>query len=117
MLAGIVFQLGEFDSFHCRTFTHFLAAAIVVYMALAVEFIYRYLHDRPVRKVSVERLVDLHYLSRDYKLMLLGLGLSTICIFIRYATVFPSYTLYDLTRDPDEQVCLPYLRAFQRLGR
>lgn len=68
MLAGIVFQL----------------AAIVVYMALAAEFIVRYLHDRPVRRIAAEKAAALHYLSGNYKWMLSALAFSSICIFIRY---------------------------------
>ena len=61
-----------------------LPAGIVVYLTCATEFILRYLHDRPVRKIPDVRLRDLHYLSYDYKLMLVGLMFSTVCIFIRF---------------------------------
>ncbi|KAI0057294.1 RTA1-like protein [Artomyces pyxidatus] len=72
MLGGIVFQL----------------AAIVVYVALALEFLLRYIHDQPVR---TRDLVPTRRGRTDtrMKLMLFGMTLMTIFIFIRsvYRTI------------------------------
>ncbi|KIP03964.1 hypothetical protein PHLGIDRAFT_214753 [Phlebiopsis gigantea 11061_1 CR5-6] len=76
MLAGIVFQM----------------AAITIYMALATEFILRFLNDRPIRRGSVslsEKAASGRFLDRKMKLMLLGLFFSSLTIFIRsiYRTI------------------------------
>lgn len=62
--------------------------AITVYMALATEFILRFLYNRPVRKARAlqEKPGAAHYLERNVKLMLFGLFFSSIAIFIRYVT-------------------------------
>ncbi|KAI0692783.1 RTA1-domain-containing protein [Cytidiella melzeri] len=72
MLAGIAFQL----------------AAITIYVALAVEFVIRYYCDRPVRKAASNKIAQ-RYLEKNTKLMLLGLGFSSLFIFIRsiYRTI------------------------------
>lgn len=71
MLAGIAFQL----------------ASITVYMALAVEFILRYMYDRPLR--AAERTDTGYALDRKMQLMMAGLALSSVCIYIRsvYRTI------------------------------
>ena len=61
---------------------HFLTAAISVYVALAVEFVLRFLYDRPVRKVDSET-DPKRFVDQKTKLMLCGLGLSSLFIFIR----------------------------------
>lgn len=55
-------------------------------MALATEFILRFLYDRPVRKVAAlqTKPINGHYLERKTKLMLFGLFFSSLTIFIRY---------------------------------
>ncbi|KAJ3558822.1 hypothetical protein NM688_g700 [Phlebia brevispora] len=72
MLGGIAFQL----------------AAITIYVALATEFILRFYGDRPVRGPKKEpgepRVID-----KNIKLMLVGLGFSSVTLFIRsvYRTI------------------------------
>ena len=89
------------------------SAAIVAYMALAVEFVLRYLYVRPLRKVSPEDCSSLHALSRQYQLMLLSLGFSTICVFIRCVPIaFQQRMLNIILRT---QVSLSYLRIIKRL--
>ncbi|OSX62459.1 hypothetical protein POSPLADRAFT_1046756 [Postia placenta MAD-698-R-SB12] len=72
MLIGIVIQM----------------FGITVYMALAAEFILRYLYDRPVR-ASGDRPLAAFSFDRKHKLMLAGLTFSSICIYIRsvYRTI------------------------------
>ncbi|KAI0093552.1 RTA1-domain-containing protein [Irpex rosettiformis] len=72
MLGGIVFQM----------------AAITVYVALAAEFVLRFSYDWPVRKVESETNPK-RFVDQKTKLMLLGLGLSSLFIFIRsvYRTI------------------------------
>ncbi|THH26450.1 hypothetical protein EUX98_g7737 [Antrodiella citrinella] len=72
MLGGIVFQL----------------ACISVYMILAVEFIVRYLWDRPIRKMDVSKF-ESHVLTPKIKMLLAGLAFSSTVIFIRsvYRTI------------------------------
>ncbi|EKM61078.1 uncharacterized protein PHACADRAFT_83812, partial [Phanerochaete carnosa HHB-10118-sp] len=75
MLAGICVQL----------------VAITVYMALAIEFIIRFLYERPIRKVRAIQTTtsSAHFLDRNAKLMLFGLFFSSLTIFIRsvYRTI------------------------------
>ena len=55
-------------------------------MALATEFIIRFLYNRPVRKVTTVQAKpnNGHYLEKNIKLMLFGLFFSSLAIFIRY---------------------------------
>lgn len=70
MLIGIVIQM----------------VAITFYVILATEFFVRYYKKRPIRLNSY-----LHVdpsdkqVHRKMQCMILGLGFSTVCIFIRYA--------------------------------
>ncbi|KAF9808683.1 hypothetical protein IEO21_07795 [Rhodonia placenta] len=66
MLIGIVIQM----------------FGITIYMALAAEFILRYLYDRPVRASGDKPLAAFSF-DRKHKLMLAGLTFSSICIYIR----------------------------------
>jgi len=71
MLGGIVFQM----------------LSITIYMALASEFILRYLHDRPLR--ATYQPVKLHFIDMKVTLMISGLTLSSVLIYIRpvYRTI------------------------------
>ncbi|PAV21959.1 hypothetical protein PNOK_0191600 [Pyrrhoderma noxium] len=71
MLIGIIIQM----------------VAIVIYVALASEFLFRYFTKRPVRNLN-DKVVE-GVLDRKIKLMIFGLSLSTLCIFIRavYRTI------------------------------
>ncbi|KAI0788440.1 RTA1-domain-containing protein [Abortiporus biennis] len=72
MLAGIVFQM----------------VSITVYITFALEFVMRYWYDRPIhsKKGTTH---EAHYLDRNIKQMLFGLGFSSTTIFIRsvYRTI------------------------------
>lgn len=106
MLGGIAFQLGR--SFHFiihafvsmwRPLNNPLTVAIVFYSILAIEFLTRVVLKKPIhRKVSKvdngetlveERKDDIvnsdeeHKRQRRIKLLVLGLGFSTLCLFIR----------------------------------
>ncbi|KAF7799540.1 hypothetical protein EIP86_010777 [Pleurotus ostreatoroseus] len=61
----------------------FLIASISIYVALASEFVLRFLTNRPVRKVTGATSDAPRYLDRKVKLMLVGLGFSSITLFIR----------------------------------
>ncbi|OSX68010.1 hypothetical protein POSPLADRAFT_1130040 [Postia placenta MAD-698-R-SB12] len=63
MLTGIVLQL----------------FSITVYMTLATEFLWRYLHDRPLREVTRTG----YTLDKSTKRMILALIISGVCIYIR----------------------------------
>lgn len=71
MLGGIVFQM----------------FSITIYMALAAEFILRYLYNKPLR--SAEGTMTGYTLDKNMKLMIAGLTLSSISIYIRsvYRTI------------------------------
>ncbi|CCM03424.1 uncharacterized protein FIBRA_05555 [Fibroporia radiculosa] len=71
MLAGIIFQL----------------ASITVYLVLAMEFILRFLYEKPLR--STNKPSPAYKFDRNIKLMLFGLALSSICVYIRsvYRTI------------------------------
>ncbi|KZT64813.1 RTA1-domain-containing protein [Daedalea quercina L-15889] len=70
MLGGIVFQM----------------ASITIYMALAAEFILRFLWKSPVRAADAS---PVYPFDRNAKLMLAGLTLSSLCIYVRsvYRTI------------------------------
>lgn len=69
MLGGIVFQL----------------IAITIYMALALEFLYRFWHDKPFKGRYDALPLGRHKLDRNTKYMLLGSALSSLMIYVRYA--------------------------------
>ncbi|KZT00333.1 RTA1-domain-containing protein [Laetiporus sulphureus 93-53] len=92
MLAGIVFQMGAYILLILATATGHgtdvkSAVAITVYMALAVEFVLRFLWDRPLR--MAESTISGYSLDRNTKLVLTGMALSSVCVFIRsvYRTI------------------------------
>lgn len=110
MLGGIVFQMGKrvYNTIVKLEFRadYLIVAAITVYVALAVEFVFRFWHDRPVRKsVTDADTQRLRFVDRKTKLMLFGLGLSSLFIFIRCVDLL--HHVYDLT---DQQ----YLRSVYR---
>ena len=58
-------------------------------MALATEFILRFLYNRPIRRQARalhEKSEDERFLEKNTKLMLFGLFFSSLTIFIRYVT-------------------------------
>lgn len=59
--------------------------SITVYVALATEFVLRYLSDRPVRSIngSSKESSGPRYLDKKTKLMLASLSFSSLTIFIR----------------------------------
>ncbi|KAH8116115.1 RTA1 like protein [Phellopilus nigrolimitatus] len=71
MLGGIVIQM----------------IAITIYVSLAAEFLIRYYTRRPIRQGDTDE--EENALDRKSKLMIFGLGFSTLCIFIRavYRTI------------------------------
>ena len=60
--------------------------AILIYVILALEFLYRFLADRPLRQATTAR----GELDRKVEFMVYGLGTSTLFILIRlvYAVAF-----------------------------
>ncbi|KAI0711086.1 RTA1 like protein-domain-containing protein [Fomitopsis betulina] len=72
MLGGIVFQM----------------ASITIYMALAAEFVLRFLWKRPVR-TAANSAIGQSAFDTNTKRMLVGLTLSSLCIYIRsvYRTI------------------------------
>ncbi|KAJ3488238.1 hypothetical protein NLI96_g2984 [Meripilus lineatus] len=73
MLGGIIVQL----------------VAIVIYMALAAEFVIRFVLNKPIRNAEGGRYEGTHQLDTKIKLMLTGLIFSSVVIFIRsiYRTI------------------------------
>ena len=57
--------------------------AIVIYMALAAEFVIRFVMNKPVRDAEGGRYEGTHQLDTKIKLMLTGLIFSSVVIFIR----------------------------------
>ncbi|KAF9790457.1 RTA1-domain-containing protein [Thelephora terrestris] len=73
MLGGIVFQM----------------IAITGYMILAIEFIFRYLNDKPFQRPDNEPPTGNYYLDKKMKTMLLGTSFSSLAIYVRsvYRTI------------------------------
>lgn len=93
MLGGIVFQMGVSISyvflFYGGAHDH-PTAAIVAYVALASEFLVRYLNDRPLSMYSRDpNSPSRAPLSKNMRLMLIGMAMMTVFIFIRsvYRTI------------------------------
>jgi hypothetical protein len=66
-----------------QTVTHDYLAAIFVYCAIAVEFISRYAHDRPIRLTRVPGEVTRGVMDRPLKRMLYAMTAMTLFIIIR----------------------------------
>lgn len=73
MLGGIVFQM----------------IAITIYMFLAIEFIYRYLNDKPFQRPDNDPPTGSYFLDGKMKAMLLGTSFSSLAIYVRsiYRTI------------------------------
>ena len=69
MLGGIIFQM----------------LAITIYMGLALDFLYRFWHDKPYKGRHDVPPPGRHQLNRKIKYMLLGSALSSLMIYVRYA--------------------------------
>ena len=72
MLGGIIFQM----------------VAITLYMALAIEFLVRYLNDKPFHRDNNLPPTGNYYLDKNMKMMLIGIATSSILIYIRYVYRF-----------------------------
>jgi hypothetical protein len=73
MLGGIIFQM----------------FAITVYMILALEFVYRYLSDKPFQRSDNEPPTGNYFLDKNMKAMLFGAAFSSLTIYVRsvYRTI------------------------------
>jgi len=73
MLGGIIFQM----------------IAITIYMILAIEFIYRYLTDKPFQRPDNDPPTGNYFLDKNMKAMLFGSAFSSIAIYVRsiYRTI------------------------------
>lgn len=73
MLGGIIFQM----------------IAITIYMILAIEFILRYLGDKPFQRSDNEPPTGNFFLDKKMKLMLFGTSFSSLAIYVRsvYRTI------------------------------
>jgi len=67
MLVGIIFQM----------------VALTFYMMLAVEFVIRYLRDKPFQRANNQPPTGNYYMDGRMKTMLYGLAVSSILIYIR----------------------------------
>ena len=67
MLGGIAFQM----------------FAITIYMGLAIEFIYRFWHNKPFKGRSYPPVSGRDALSHNIKYMLVGCALSSLMIYVR----------------------------------
>lgn len=73
MLGGIIFQM----------------IAITIYMILAIEFILRYLNDKPFQRSYNEPPTGNYFLDKKMKMMLFGTSFSSLAIYVRsvYRTI------------------------------
>jgi len=67
MLGGIIFQM----------------IAVTFYMILAVEFIVRYVNDKPFQRANNQPPTGNYFLDKNMKTMLSGLAISSVLIYIR----------------------------------
>ncbi|KZV88175.1 RTA1-domain-containing protein [Exidia glandulosa HHB12029] len=65
--------------------------AIIIYVALAAEFLIRYFVDKPVRKIASFPRAD--RLDKGVRMMIIGLCISTLFLFIR--TIYRTIELQD----------------------
>ena len=121
MLGGIAFQLGEHTI--CPMLSPVVSdgsvrlAAITIYVALAAEFVLRFLADRPVREVARPS-GGPRTLDTKTKLMLFALSFSSLTIFIRYVSVpFPPSHDQDDQHSYSPKVCISNHRIGRRLER
>ena len=73
MLGGIVFQM----------------IAITIYAALAIEFVFRYLTDRPFQRPDNEPPTGNYFMDKNMTAMLYGATFSTLALYVRsvYRTI------------------------------
>jgi len=69
MLVGIVIQM----------------ISITIYSFLAIEFVARYLKDKPFKRANNQPPTGNYYIDAKLKMMLVGLGISTVLIYVRSA--------------------------------
>ncbi len=94
MLGGIVFQLGE-SAISLRRIRRLntVLVIIVLYSFMSTEFLFRYVHDRPVggfpASQSQTTLGGADFrgeMDTKIKIMVAGLGFNILCLFIRYVS-------------------------------
>lgn len=82
MLAGIISQLGE--DIHCflssLSLLTLATVFIMIFSGFAIEFVYRYFKNKPVRK---ETDAQRGFCDSKLQLMLFGLFISTSCLLVR----------------------------------
>lgn len=73
MLGGIIFQM----------------FAITIYTILAIEFLLRYINDKPFQRPDNEPPTGNYFLDKKMKAMLFGIAFSSLAIYIRsvYRTI------------------------------
>jgi len=73
MLGGIIFQM----------------IAITLYMMLAIEFLYRYLTDKPFQRPNNEPPTGNYFVDKKMKMMFFGISFSSLAIYVRsvYRTI------------------------------
>lgn len=109
MLGGIVFQMGAFPYAPLWKLADAIcdngAASITIYMALAAEFVLRFLWKRPVR-TAPDGPIGQNTFDTKTKRILAGLTLSSLCIYVRYAldTTVPSCMRHTKS---SAQECIP----------
>lgn len=66
----------------------FPTVSIITYVIFASEFFLRVFHDRPIRTIGDNATP---YVSKNMKVLIFGLGFNTLCIFIRYVALLPTF--------------------------
>jgi hypothetical protein len=83
VLAGIVFQLGNNFPLNESLLSNKCVAVIITYSLCKTEFIFRYRHDAPVRRVNGTVPLRKGQVEPGIKIMLLALGFNTLCLVTR----------------------------------
>lgn len=96
MLAGIVFQLGEYyKPITCLCLIIPVLVALSIYSCIAVEYFVRYIKDIPLpsrRDNSEYSQNPKTVLTPKLKYMSIALAFNTTCLFIRYALVMYTHS-------------------------
>lgn len=90
--------------------------AITFYVMLEIEFLVRYLQDRPISTKRSEEFPFRGPMTRKVKHMIIGMGIATVLLYIRYVHTTASNGLNLMLIPIGLQINIPNDRTIWRLG-